>query len=73
MTLVREARKLAPVTQTRVMLVDAHEIMWDGLREALQGTGDFKVVGQAGDGAAAVRVAADVIIMDVIMSLQERW
>ena len=65
---------MAPVTQTRVMLVDDHEIMRDGLREVLQGTGDFEVVGQAGDGAAAVSLAheirPDVIIMDVMMPLK---
>ena len=65
---------MAPATQTRVMLVDDHEIMRDGLREVLQRAGDFEVVGQAGDGEAAVRVAQslkpDVIIMDVMMPLK---
>ena len=60
--------------QTRVMLVDDHEMMRDGLREVLQRAGDFEVVGQAGDGAAAVRVAQslkpDVIIMDVMMPIK---
>ena len=60
--------------QTRVMLVDDHEIMRDGLREVLQRAGDFEVVGQAGDGEAAVRIAQllkpDVIIMDVMMPLK---
>ena len=65
---------MAADRQTRVMLVDDHEIMRDGLREVLQRAGDFEVVGQAGDGAAAVRVAQslkpDVIIMDVMMPLK---
>ena len=65
---------MAPDRQTRVMLVDDHEIMRDGLREVLQRAGDFEVVGQAGDGAAAVKVAQslkpDVIIMDVMMPLK---
>ena len=60
--------------QTRVLLVDDHEIMRDGLREVLQREGDFDVVGQAGDGAAAVRIAQrlrpDVVIMDVMMPLK---
>ena len=60
--------------QTRVMLVDDHEIMRDGLREVLHAPGDFEVVGQAGDGEAAVRIAQllkpDVIIMDVMMPLK---
>ena len=65
---------MAADRQTRVMLVDDHEIMRDGLREVLQRAGDFEVVGQAGDGAAAVRVAQnlnpDVIVMDVMMPLK---
>ena len=46
-----------PTRTPRVMLVDDHEIMRDGLREVLERSGDFEVVGHAGDGAAAVRVA----------------
>ena len=65
---------MAPNRQTRVMLVDDHEIMRDGLREVLQRAGDYEVVGQAEDGAAAVRVAQslrpDVIIMDVMMPIK---
>ena len=74
MTQIEEARSLAPNRQIRVMLVDDHEIMRDGLREVLRRAGDFDVVGQAGDGAAAVRGAQslrpDVIIMDVMMPLK---
>ena len=65
---------MAPDRRIRVMLVDDHEIMRDGLREVLERAGDFEVVGQAGDGAAAVRVAQnlrpDVIIMDVLMPIK---
>ena len=65
---------MAADRQTRVMLVDDHEIMRDGLREVLQRAGDFEVVGQAGDGEAAVSIAQrlkpDVIIMDVMMPLK---
>ena len=60
--------------RTRVMLVDDHEIMRDGLREVLERQGDFEVVGQAQDGTAAVRDAVrlrpDVIIMDVMMPVK---
>ena len=47
MTRNEEACSLAPATQTRVMVVDDHEIMRDGLREVLQRAlaGDFEVVG----------------------------
>ena len=60
--------------QVRVMLVDDHEIVRDGLSEVLRGAGGFEVVGQVGDGAAAVRAAQelrpDVIVMDVMMPLK---
>ena len=65
---------MAPDRRIRVMLVDDHEIMRDGLREVLERAGDFEVVGQAGDGAAAVTVAQnlrpDVIVMDVMMPVK---
>ena len=55
----------------RVMVVDDHPIVRDGLRAALEGSGDFEVVGEAGDGIEAVRaaksLAPDVIVMDVLM------
>ena len=59
---------------TRVLLVDDHEIMRDGLREVLERSGAFEVVGEAGDGETAVRVAQsvepDVVIMDVMMPVK---
>ena len=65
---------MAPDRLTSVMVVDDHEIMRDGLREILQRTGNFEVVGQAGDGVSAVNIAMklkpDVIVMDVMMPLK---
>ena len=58
-------------TPTRVLLVDDHPVMRDGLQQLLERTGDFEVVGYAGDGEAAERVAKevvpDLVIMDVLM------
>ena len=55
----------------RVMVVDDHPVMRNGLRDALEASGRFEVVGEAGDGAEAVRTVAElnppVIVMDVIM------
>ena len=66
---------MAPAAKTRVMIVDDHRIMRDGLRELLQQSGDFEVVGEAADGEAAVRIAQelkpDAIVMDVIMPLKD--
>ena len=60
---------------TRVMLVDDHAIMRDLLRDALENTGEFRVVAQASDGEEALKVAAeaapDVIVMDVIMPVMD--
>ena len=74
MTLAEKGRNLMPAAQTRVLLVDDHEIMRDGLREVLQRSGDFDVVGEASDGAAAVKIARelkpDVIVMDVMMPVK---
>ena len=55
----------------RVMVVDDHSIMRVGLKQVLEQSGEFEVVGDAADGEEAVRVAAevspDVVVMDVMM------
>ena len=62
---------MSTTERIRVMVVDDHPIMRNGLRDALESVGDFEVVGLAGDGAEAVRTAQslepEVIVMDVIM------
>ena len=55
----------------RVMVVDDHPMMRNGLRDTLEASGRFEVVGQAEDGEEAVRTVVglepEVIVMDVIM------
>jgi len=55
----------------RVMLVDDQEMVRVGFRMILQSEPDITVVGEAGDGAAAVQlvpqVQPDVVLMDVRM------
>ena len=55
----------------RVVLVDDHAVVRTGLAQLLTGAGDIEVVGQAGDGAAAVdtvrALAPDVVVMDLQM------
>lgn len=57
--------------QIRVMIVDDHAIVRDGLQLVLEQAGDMTVVGQAVDGEEALRVARevqpDVVLMDLIM------
>ena len=55
----------------RVLLVDDEELVRFGLRTVLEAAGDFEVVGEAGDGAEAVRAAhalrPDVVLIDIRM------
>ena len=56
---------------TRVLIVDDHPVLREGLRDFLQVHDDLEVVGSASDGAEAGRMAAvarpDVVLMDLRM------
>jgi DNA-binding NarL/FixJ family response regulator len=55
----------------RLVIVDDHPVVRDGLRGMFTGDPDFEVVGEAGDGAEAVAIVAavtpDVVLMDLRM------
>jgi DNA-binding NarL/FixJ family response regulator len=55
----------------RVLLVDDHTMMREGLRSLLVGVPDIEVVGEASDGRMAIdlarRLSPDVVVMDVGM------
>jgi len=58
----------------RVLLVDDHELMRQGLRSILEREDDVEVVGEAASGRAALELARaltpDVVVMDVAMQDQ---
>ncbi len=55
----------------RIMLADDHAILRDGLSQAFEAEEDMEIVGQAGDGYAAVEKARelrpDIVVMDINM------
>lgn len=71
----------------RILLVDDHKVMRDGLAALLEEEPDIEVVGQAGNGRDAITLTAqlkpEVVVMDVVMpiingeeatrQIKERW
>ncbi len=56
---------------TRILVVDDHPIVRDGIRFALQNASEFAVVGEAGDWSSALAlirsVSADLLLLDLSM------
>ena len=57
--------------QVRLLIADDHPIFRDGLRRLLEAEADFKVLGEASDGAEAVKLARqlkpDILLLDLAM------
>jgi two-component system, NarL family, response regulator LiaR len=57
--------------QIKVLIVDDHQVVRQGLRTFLELQEDIRVVGEAGDGIAAlekiVQLSPDVVLMDLVM------
>jgi len=68
------ARDTSAVRQRfRILLVDDHKVMRDGLAALLEEEPDIEVVGQAGNGRDAITLTGqlkpDVVVMDVVMPI----
>ncbi len=59
----------------RVLIADDHAVVRQGLRSFLELDANLKIVGEAGDGAAALRMALesrpDVVLMDLLMPVMD--
>jgi DNA-binding NarL/FixJ family response regulator len=64
-----------PITPLRVLLVDDMAELRSMIRLTLERSGHFEVVGEAGDGRAAIELAADfqpdLVLLDVSMPVMD--
>ncbi|UCE01200.1 MAG: response regulator transcription factor [Chloroflexota bacterium] len=58
------------VSKTRLVIVDDHPVVRDGLRGMLTSQPDFEVVGEAADGEAAVQVVNSLVPHVVLLDLR---
>ncbi len=60
-----------PMSKTKILIVDDHRVVIEGIKRALQNYPEFEVVGEAADGLEAVEsvksLSPDIVIMDISM------
>lgn len=66
---------MTEISKIRVLIVDDHQIVREGLSSVLQSKGDIEVVGLAANGTEAVdlarKLAPDVVLMDISMPMMD--
>ena len=69
----KSGKSINPVKTIRILLVDDHTVVRQGLRALLKAEEDIEVIGEAENGRVAVQLVRkdppDVVIMDVAMPL----
>lgn len=64
--------KIAGMNKLRLLIVDDHPIVREGLAVLLEGTGEIEIVGQGANGQEAIRLAEcllpDIVLIDVQMA-----
>ena len=62
---------MTPKNEIKIVLVDDHKLLRDGLRNIIEKKSNMHIIGEASDGREAIKIASklmpDVIIMDVAM------
>jgi DNA-binding NarL/FixJ family response regulator len=62
---------MKPVERIKVLLVDDHQLIRDGVRSMLENTDDFEVIGSVSSGEGSINEVRenrpDVILMDIMM------
>jgi DNA-binding NarL/FixJ family response regulator len=63
------------MSRIRLLIVDDHPVVRDGLRGMLESQVDFEIIGETSDGASALRLSEelqpDVILMDLRMPVMD--
>jgi DNA-binding NarL/FixJ family response regulator len=66
---MQHPRKEGSVDTVRIMIVDDHPLLRDGIRRMLEGEPDFRIAGEASDGQQALDLALELLPQCVLMDV----